>query len=90
MINHSFSTDNGGDKVTHVIFEPVPRPFLTATEVCEALRISRPTLSRWMKDGMPAHQVNPNRGRLFFDLAEVNDWIKSRCSSPTPGQEAVS
>lgn len=44
-------------------------------ELMKELRITRPTIDRWRKAGMPCHTAVPE-GKLFFDLAEVQAWIK--------------
>jgi predicted DNA-binding transcriptional regulator AlpA len=76
-------------KVTDVEFEPIRPPFLSSREIRAALRISEPTLYRYLADGMPSHQINA-RGRRYYDLEEVRAWVMSRCTSPVPDQTAAS
>lgn len=65
----------------------LPR-FLTIPEVMAMLRIrSKVTLAKYVKAGLPAHQMVKN-GQILFDPAEVETWVKSRCTSPDPGQVA--
>lgn len=46
---------------------------LTKEELCKLLKISRPTLDRWRKQGLPYIKT----GRLVrFDRNEVMEWIK--------------
>jgi excisionase family DNA binding protein len=78
--------------MTLMSFDPPPvtsaRPdYLTVDEALEHLTISRPTLYRWLKLGMPSHQPVPG-GRRLFDPAEIDAWLKVRCTSPSPGQVA--
>lgn len=49
--------------------------FLTSDEVARKLRRSAKTIRRCVADGMPAYKV---RGRLFFDPAEVDAWLRDR------------
>lgn len=59
---------------------------MSIREVCEYLGISHPTLYRWMKQGLPSHQINPPRGRRLFDRGEVDAWIYSRCTARDAGE----
>ncbi|MFU0833942.1 MAG: helix-turn-helix domain-containing protein [Oscillospiraceae bacterium] len=49
--------------------------WLTITEICDYLKISRETVLNWInKKNMPAHKA----GRLWrFDVNEIDAWIKS-------------
>lgn len=45
------------------------------SELLERLRISRPTVYAWIERGLPVHYV----GKIpFFDVAEVEHWIKEQ------------
>lgn len=59
--------------------------YLTSEEVARKLRRSPKTIRRFAAAGMPAYKV---RGRLFFDPAEVDAWLRDRggdsLSSPAP------
>ena len=56
--------------------------------------ISRASIYRWNADaiavGQPPlfHQPSGTRGRVFIVPAEVESWIRSRCSTQTPGDAA--
>lgn len=64
-------------------------PWETTNQVLERLHISRPTLYRYLEDGLPSHQPGgPNAPRLF-DPHEVDAWVRSRCSDLTPGEDAA-
>lgn len=49
--------------------------WVSVDEVAKHLGVARDTVYRWIeKRGLPAHRV----GRLWkFQLAEVDDWVKS-------------
>jgi excisionase family DNA binding protein len=49
--------------------------WLTMTEICEYLKVSRETVLNWINDrNMPSHKL----GRLWrFQANEVDEWIKS-------------
>lgn len=49
--------------------------YLTSEEVARKLRRSPKTIRRFVATGMPAYKV---RGRLFFDPAEVDAWLRDR------------
>ena len=42
-------------------------------EIAKFLRVSLPTLTDWIKRGLPSHK---QRGRVYFDKAEVIQYIK--------------
>lgn len=46
---------------------------LNRKEIAKFLRISLPTLTDWIKRGLPSH---PQRGRVYFDKSEVISYIK--------------
>jgi len=48
------------------------------------LRISRGTLFRYIDQGLPVHRLS--RRVIRFDQAEVNAWVRNRCSAPAAGQ----
>jgi hypothetical protein len=48
-------------------------PLLNRKETARLLRISLVTLTDWMKRGLPSHK---QRGRVYFMLSEVMDYIK--------------
>ena len=49
--------------------------WLSMSDVCNYLHISRDTVMNWIKrEGMPAHK----KGRLWrFDINEVDEWMKN-------------
>ena len=50
-------------------------PWVTSDEICEHLRISPNTLTRWISGrGLPHHRVGRS---LRFRIAEVDVWIQS-------------
>ena len=46
---------------------------LNRKEIAKFLRVSLPTLTDWIKRGLPSHK---QRGRIYFDKAEVIQYIK--------------
>jgi excisionase family DNA binding protein len=46
---------------------------LNRKEIAKFLRVSLPTLTDWIKRGLPSHK---QRGRVYFDKAEVKQYIK--------------
>jgi len=50
--------------------------YLTAGELMEKLNISRSTLYRWRKDGMPHEKLGHKTIRYDFD--EVKEWLRQR------------
>jgi excisionase family DNA binding protein len=72
-------------KVTRMELGPIPPGYLSLDQTCKMLGISHPTLYRWIKVGLPSHQVTP-KGRRLFLADEVRDWLKSRCIDTAPDQ----
>ena len=60
--------------------------YLSIGEVATLLGVTRATLYRWMALGLPSHQPGGPNGRRLFDTDEVQAWVKSRCTRPSPGQ----
>ena len=48
------------------------REYITLNELAKSLKISRATIDRWRKDGMPYYKIV--NGVRFIE-AEVNEWI---------------
>ena len=46
---------------------------LNRKEIAKFLRVSLPTLTDWIKRGLPSHK---QRGRVYFDKSEVIQYIK--------------
>jgi len=47
--------------------------FLTPGELIKLLKISRATIDRWRKEGMPSLKIGKN---VRFEKNKVLDWIK--------------
>lgn len=47
--------------------------FINRKKISKFLRVSLPTLTDWIKRGLPSHK---QRGRVYFDKIEVIDYIK--------------
>lgn len=62
--------------------------WMTTAETCAYLRISRPTLYRYIAKGLPSHQPGGVQGPRYFDVLAVDAWIRSKCSAPAPGHDA--
>ena len=51
--------------------------YLTSEEVLQLLRISKPTLTRWVRDGIiPAVRLGPRQ--LRFPKADLLNWVESQ------------
>lgn len=48
------------------------REYITLNELAKSLKISRATIDRWRKEGMPYYKIG--NGVRFIE-AEVNEWI---------------
>lgn len=59
--------------------------YLSVDEVGQLLGVSRATVYRYLALGMPSHSPH-KRGRRLFDPLEVQAWVKSRCTRPSPDQ----
>jgi phage terminase Nu1 subunit (DNA packaging protein) len=46
---------------------------LNRKEIAKFLRVSLPTLTDWIKRGLPSHK---RKGRAYFDKCEVIKYIK--------------
>ena len=46
---------------------------LNRKEIAKFLRVSLPTLTDWIKRGLPSHK---QRGRVYFDKTELIQYIK--------------
>lgn len=47
------------------------------------------TIRRYRRDeGMPHHQPVKN-GTIYYDLAEIDDWLRSRCIERAPGERGA-
>jgi len=55
---------------------------LTQRDVCDLLRITYPTLYRWLKDGRFPAPVNGRGRKLLWSPGAVEEWMNAR--SPVP------
>lgn len=55
--------------------DDISSSLLNRKEIAQFLRISLPTLTDWIKRGLPSHR---QRGRIYFDKKEVMDYIKDK------------
>lgn len=51
--------------------------YITLAELCRILKISRATVDRWRKEGMPYHKIG--NGVRFIEI-EALEWIKAHKS----------
>lgn len=49
------------------------KEYITLMELAQSLKISRPTIDRWRKEGMPYYKIG--NGVRFLE-AEVYEWIE--------------
>lgn len=65
-----------------------PRAWVGMKELRDHLGgVTANTVTRYIAAGMPAHQPIKG-GRYLFDLAQVDEWIDSRCTTRRPGDAA--
>ncbi|MDR1870145.1 MAG: helix-turn-helix domain-containing protein [Treponema sp.] len=50
---------------------------LTLRQICDKYQISRSTIDRWRKEGLPDEKLG---GRLRFNEKKVDKWIKENKS----------
>lgn len=55
--------------------EPKESEFLNRKEIAKVLNVSLVTITDWVKRGLPSHK---QRGRVYFDKAEVLNYIKDK------------
>lgn len=53
-------------------------PLLTTKNLIEYLSVTRQTIERWRKEGMPYLQL---KGNIRFNRAEVMEWLQENRSS---------
>jgi excisionase family DNA binding protein len=49
--------------------------FITTKELCEYLKVTKTTIERWRKEGLPFSQIG--RG-IRFKLDEVMQWVEDQ------------
>jgi len=54
---------------------------LTLHQLCDKLQLSRSTIDRWRKEGLPYTKLGRS---LRFDEKEVAEWIKQNKQCPAP------
>ena len=57
----------------------LPEPYLSTDRVLNLLGISRPTLYRWMQQGLPVHGQHTGR-HLRFRASEIEAWMRGNTS----------
>jgi excisionase family DNA binding protein len=50
----------------------ISREYITKAELAEILKISRATIDRWRKEGIPSHKIG--KGVRFIEV-DIHDWI---------------
>lgn len=53
------------------------KEYITLMELAQSLKISRATIDRWRKEGMPYYKIG--NGVRFLE-SEVSEWIKKNKS----------
>lgn len=51
------------------------KELLTTIELAEVLNISRQTIFRWRKEGMPFYKISKS---VRFDLEEIREWLQTK------------
>ncbi len=49
---------------------------LTEKEMADLIKVSRTTLQRWRKEGMPHIKLEGIRGSVRYDYGDVVAWMK--------------
>ena len=63
-----------------------PATWMRVEAITKALGISRATLYRWIKGGLPHHKV----GRVvLFDQDEIDSWLRAQSARREPEQRAA-
>ena len=48
------------------------KDYITINEFCKSMKITRPTYYKWLKAGLPIHNIE---GSIRLDIIEINKWI---------------
>lgn len=57
---------------------------LTQQEICELIRISYPTLARWLTAGIFPQPINGRGRKLLWTQATIEEWMNRRQSAAAP------
>jgi hypothetical protein len=67
-------------------------PWLEAIDYCNAHNIAKAGKGTWearsKMDGFPMHRPNGPKGSRYAVPAEIDRFLRSRCTAQTPGQQA--
>jgi excisionase family DNA binding protein len=53
----------------------MPNEYLTTEELCSRFKLTRKTIDRWRKKGLPFIKIN---GSIRFDEKAVDEWVKNQ------------
>src|ERR1022692_3766507 len=70
-LKECFEEERATDKKATLTEEPL----ISRKEASSLLRVSLPTLTDWMKRGLPFHK---QRGRVYFIRSEILEHIKAK------------
>lgn len=62
---------------------------LTQRDVCALLRISYPTLCRWLNEGRFVQPLNGRKRKLLFDSIAVERWVNTRQQPVIPAVSSL-
>jgi excisionase family DNA binding protein len=51
--------------------------WMTVSDLCEELRVTRSTYDRWMRKGSVPPYRRLTSGRVLFDAEDVAEWLDS-------------
>lgn len=69
------------DIMTDTTSTKPPERWLSVNAAAAHIGVSRATLYRYLElEGLPSHQPAGARGRRLFDVAEIDAWLRNRCS----------
>jgi hypothetical protein len=52
--------------------------------------IARGTLDKWLAElGLPSHQPSGYRGKRYFIVAELDEWLANRCYRNSAASEVA-
>ena len=54
----------------------VPERWMTREEIADELKVSRSTIERWRRDGMPSQLWGPKQGTRRYEYGACMEWAR--------------